>query len=90
MLCAAAVDGGKDACSADSGRKCSRAVLIDFFLGGPLTFEDPSTGKYELIGVVSWGVKCADDDYPGVYSRVSKQLEWISRTTRRETELCPR
>lgn len=33
------------------------------------------TGK--LIGVVSFGMDCADDVFPGVYSRVSSVRSWI-------------
>jgi len=41
--------------------------------GGPLI--DKSTGIQ--IGVVSWGAGCADPNYPGVYAKVSEQINWI-------------
>jgi hypothetical protein len=41
--------------------------------GGPLF--DEVTRKQ--VGIVSWGVGCADRRYPGVYSRVSGAEEWI-------------
>jgi len=66
MLCARADD--TDACQGDSG--------------GPLIKRgnSPDGALDELVGIVSWGLGCADDVFPGVYSRVSAQYDWI-RTT---------
>lgn len=52
----------KGACSGDSG--------------GPLIV---TRGDYEIvIGLVSWGVECADTAaYPDVYTRVSTYVDWI-------------
>lgn len=54
---------GKDSCSGDSG--------------GP--FVMPAGDHWEQIGVVSWGIGCGKDIYPGVYTRVTHMMEWINK-----------
>merc|ERR1712083_1058053 len=57
---------GKDSCSGDSG--------------GP--FVIPKGDHWEQIGVVSWGIGCGKQHYPGVYTRVSHMMEWINKVRR--------
>ena len=63
MMCAA--DRNQDACQGDSG--------------GPLVVRgNDSNGADDVqVGVVSWGIGCASQDFPGVYSRVSVAYDWI-------------
>ena len=41
--------------------------------GGPLVVDNT------LVGVVSWGYKCAEPDHPGIYSSTSYHYEWIKK-----------
>ncbi|KAI1946642.1 hypothetical protein LOZ35_001447 [Ophidiomyces ophidiicola] len=45
--------------------------------GGPL--YDLKTN--ELIGIVSWGEGCGSPTYPGVFTRVSKYVDWIRQNS---------
>ncbi|CAG7836946.1 unnamed protein product [Allacma fusca] len=64
-ICAGFARGGKDACQGDSG--------------GPLMMPQPGQ-RYILIGVVSYGFRCAEPGFPGVYSRVTSHVDWIIDT----------
>jgi hypothetical protein len=45
--------------------------------GGPLVAT--VGGRHAVIGVVSWGVGCGIQGYPGVYANVLRLADWIAR-----------
>merc|ERR1712110_631208 len=66
LICAA--EDGRDSCQGDSG--------------GPLiataTRHSNSTQKrYSWVGIVSFGVGCAEPGFPGAYTRASCFLSWL-------------
>lgn len=68
MICAGYVgEGGKDACQGDSG--------------GPLVVRNADNTGWLLVGATSWGIGCANADYPGIWARVSYFYEWINGYT---------
>jgi secreted trypsin-like serine protease len=59
---------GVDTCQGDSG--------------GPMVHRGRD-GWWAQVGIVSWGLGCARDAYPGVYTQISKFRAAISAATRK-------
>ncbi len=67
QLCAGLKVGGKDSCQGDSG--------------GPLVVATTSSPSgYAQVGIVSWGVGCAQPSLFGAYTRVDFYNDWIKKT----------
>ena len=50
--------------------------------GGPMVRKD-GKGRWVQVGIVSWGLGCARDGYPGVYTQVSAFRPEIRAATRK-------
>lgn len=61
MICAGG-EAGKDACKGDGG--------------GPLACKG-TDGRYQLAGVVSWGIGCGAPGVPGVYVNIPYYTPWL-------------
>jgi serine protease 56 len=38
--------------------------------------------RWTQLGIVSFGNKCGEPGYPGVYTRISEYLDWIKENTK--------
>ncbi|KAJ0170313.1 hypothetical protein K1T71_014241 [Dendrolimus kikuchii] len=66
FICAGYANGQKDSCEGDSG--------------GPLVLQRDD-GKWQLVGTVSHGIKCAAPFLPGVYMRTTFYKPWLKSVT---------
>ncbi|XP_052603299.1 coagulation factor IX isoform X2 [Peromyscus californicus insignis] len=66
MFCAGYREGGKDSCEGDSG--------------GPHVTEVEGTSF--LTGIISWGEECAIKGKYGIYTKVSRYVNWLKEKTK--------
>ncbi len=70
-VCARDLNDKVDSCQGDSG--------------GPMVRNEAGEDgklRWYLVGVVSYGFKCAVPGWPGVYTRVSEYDQWIREVIR--------
>ncbi|XP_023348752.1 serine protease 29 [Eurytemora carolleeae] len=67
LICAS--EPGKDSCQGDSGGP---------LVGTAHKYSDANTKRYSWIGIVSFGVGCAEVGYPGAYTRTSCFLGFVA------------
>ncbi|XP_078053653.1 inactive CLIP domain-containing serine protease A3 [Augochlora pura] len=63
FICAGG-ETGKDACTGDGG--------------SPLVCQS-GNGKWQVVGMVAWGIGCATHNVPGVYVNVYNYIGWITQ-----------
>ncbi|XP_069361908.1 uncharacterized protein [Maniola hyperantus] len=69
VLCAGFKKGGKDSCQGDSGGPLMQ----------PIYNSETLKFYFYQIGVVSFGKKCAEAGFPGVYTRVTNFVPWLQQ-----------
>ncbi|GBO23349.1 hypothetical protein AVEN_75716-1, partial [Araneus ventricosus] len=64
-----------------------KASIMKSDSGGPLMYKNTDfdfpvgigTERRVLVGIVSFGFRCGEPGFPGVYTRVSSYMPWILR-----------
>jgi len=45
--------------------------------GGPMAVKREN-GRFDLAGIISWGIGCAKRNQPGVMTRIAYFRDWIN------------
>lgn len=85
FICAGWKKGGYDSCEGKSRWDKLLSSLTNYMLlsssgdsGGPMVIQRDDK-RFQLAGVISWGIGCAEPDQPGVYTRISEFRDWINQ-----------
>nr|XP_033779885.1 anionic trypsin-like [Geotrypetes seraphini] len=66
------------------GQITENMICVGYLEGGKDSCQGDSGGPVvsngELQGIVSWGVGCALENYPGVYTKTCNYVKWITDT----------
>ena len=68
--------------------RASNIILVLGDSGGPFVVplnDDSANQRYQLAGIVSWGIGCAKSGLPGVYTKVSNYIDWIEENMQSAT-----
>lgn len=86
FICAGWKKGGYDSCEGKTAKFFAYNLQIQsnvlcLFLGdsgGPMVIQRDDK-RFQLAGVISWGIGCAEVNQPGVYTRISEFRDWINQ-----------
>ncbi|KAI5651410.1 trypsin domain-containing protein [Phthorimaea operculella] len=71
QFCAGQMAGGVDSCQGDSGGPFQTKIPL------PPQVAWREGNMHHIVGVTSFGISCGKKELPGIYSKVSKFLDWI-------------
>ncbi|KAJ2949705.1 hypothetical protein O0L34_g15637 [Tuta absoluta] len=71
QFCAGQMAGGVDSCQGDSGGPFQRKIPL------PPQVARREGNMHHIVGVTSFGISCGKKELPGIYTKVSKFLDWI-------------
>lgn len=55
-------------------------ILLQFDSGGPVLWQNPTTRREVLVGIISFGNGCGNNE-PGINTRVGIYIDWILHVT---------
>jgi len=58
-----------------------KLFLLQFDSGGPVLWQNPTTKREVLVGIISYGTACAQNEKPAINTRVGNYIKWILETT---------